>query len=480
MKKLFALILAGVLAAGAAQADSFAERNAEKLNKIVAAAVAAHGGSAGLDSIETLIIENDSDNYAVGQSLGTEPPWDKNHFGGLDAIDLRADIYVNHNIADGGGFQSNNSTIINGDESYAVDMRAGTVSRIAQPDFATASGPFVRVTPALLVRALRDRASNAHYLGETRVDGKDFDVVGFSMTVGPALTLYFDKSDHMLKRSERVLPAFGLVEYRFEDYESIAGIPMNANFKLYVNGDLNIDRRIAKTKVNAPMDDLLVVDSDLQMLPDTTPDALARYDVGDDAWLIGGSGTYAMFVDMGEYVFAAGGTAGMPDRIRLAREVVGDKPIRYGMLTHHHSDHVVAVSTYETEGAEVIAAAAHETTARNAAENGAALKVKTVSDKMTLEAGGRVIEIIDIGPTAHTGHLLVAWLPKEGILFQADHFSLPPAGPVRPAVESTRTFAAALTRHNLRPTSILSAHSPRIATMADVELSLQAELYSAR
>ena len=70
---------------------------------------------------------------------------------------------------------------------------------------------------------------------------------------------------------------------------------------------------------------------------------------------------------LGDYVFAAGGTAGIDDRIESVREVVGDKPVKYGMLTHHHFDHVVVAPVYEGEGAAVVTATAHERIARRAA-----------------------------------------------------------------------------------------------------------------
>jgi hypothetical protein len=85
------------------------------------------------------------------------------------------------------GFEFNNATIINGEQSAQLDFRAGTHAKIAEPDFDTASGPFMRVTPALLVRQLHDRSQNAYYLGETTADDQLYDVVGFSMAVGPAL-----------------------------------------------------------------------------------------------------------------------------------------------------------------------------------------------------------------------------------------------------------------------------------------------------
>jgi glyoxylase-like metal-dependent hydrolase (beta-lactamase superfamily II) len=477
MKTTISLALAGVLATSLVCAGNLTEKRTEKARAVIAAAVEAHGGER-LEGLKTLIIETEAVNYAVGQSRGAEPPWDTSESVAFDAIDLDNSIFINRGTFNGGGFEGHGGTIINGEDSYQVDYRAGTAAPVADPDFATSSGPFVRVTPALLVRTLKDRESNAYYLGEETIDGKKYDVVGFSMTVGPAITAYFDKEDHMLRRSERIFPGAGLVQYEFLDYKMVDGIAVNQAFNFYVNGDPNLERRIVKAKVNAPLDEHLVVDANLARIPAIEPDPLTRQEVADGVWLIGGNGTYAMFVDMGDYIFAAGGTAGIPERIGLLREVA-DKPVRYGMLTHHHFDHVMGVSAYEAEGAKLITAAAHETVAREAATDGDALKIKTVKDRMKLEANGRTVEIIDIGPTAHTEHLLVAYLPEEGILFEADHFSVPENGPIPPAVSSTQSFAEALGREELGVKMILSAHSSKAGTMEDLRSALEKEVYQA-
>jgi glyoxylase-like metal-dependent hydrolase (beta-lactamase superfamily II) len=307
----------------------------------------------------------------------------------------------------------------------------------------------------------------------------DYDVVGFSMTVGPAISLYFDKDSHLLRRSERIFAGVGLVQYEFLDYETINGIAVNRTFNLFINGDANVEQKNRVAKVDKPLDHLLAVDARLDVIPEVQPDPLSRQEIADGVWLIGGNGTYVMFVDMGDYVFAAGGTAGLPERIDSLREVVGEKPLRYGMLTHHHFDHVMGVGTYEEEGAVLIASAAHEKIVREAAADGEALKLETVADRMTLEGETRSIEIIDIGPTAHTEHLLVAYLPEEQILFEADHFAMPQAGPMPPAVSSTRTFAEALGRKELTARLILSAHSPRAGTMDDLRAALTKEVFQA-
>ena len=471
--------VAALLCGAVAHAGNFTQENTDKAKALIDAAIEAHGGDALLNGLETLIVKQRSINYSVGQSLGTEAPWDTSEGTGYDAIDLAKSIYVNRNVGAGGGFENDNGTIIDGENSYQLNFRAGTVARIAEPDFATSSGPFVRVTPALLLRTLNDRRANAHYLGTTEIDGRAFNIIGFSMTVGPAISLYLDARTNRLHYSERVFPNFGLVEYIFDDYETIDGLAVNRTFTLRLNGDVNLEREILAVRVNEPIEDLTRVDETLVSIPAVTPDPLARQEIAEGVWLIGGSGTYAMFVDMGEYIFAAGGTAGIPQRIELLREVVGDKEIRYAMMSHHHFDHVLGVKSYEEEGATLIAASAHERVMRNAASDGESLKLKAVDGKMKLK-GVRRVEIIDIGPTAHTEHLLVAWLPEERILFEADHFSLPQAGPVSPAVSSTKSFAKAIERLGLDVDKIVSAHSSRVATMDDLATALGAEIYQAR
>lgn len=156
-----------------------------------------------------------------------------------------------------------------------------------------------------------------------------------------------------------------------------------------------------------------------------------------------------------------------------------DKPIRYGMMTHHHFDHVLGVTAYEEEGATVIAARAHERIVRRAASNSEMLEVEIVDGKTSLETAKRRIDIIDIGPTAHTEHLLVAYLPDEGILFEADHFAMPRVGPVPPAVSSTKSFAKALAKQDIEVKKILSAHSPRVGTMGDLQQALETEVFQA-
>ncbi len=479
MKTKTTLLFLTLVMCNFVNAGNLTQENVEKTNGIIDEVVEAYGGDKVLSSMNTIIIEHKTINIATGQSLKPEPPFPRNPSSGISAVDFENKVFVTRNHGTAVGFEFNNGTIIDGEQSAQLDYRAGTVAKIAEPDFDTSSGPFMRVTPALLVRQLQDRAQNAYYLGETKIDNQQYDVIGFSMAVGPAISLYFERESRLLRRSERVLPNFGLVEYRFNDYETVDNIPFNKNFVLYLNGDTNLERSNLSTRVNANIDKLTRVEENLTKVAAITPDDLSLQTISDGVYLIGGNGTYAMFVEMQDYIIAVGGTAGSSDRIEKLREVVPDKPIQYGVITHHHFDHILAVSAYEAEGATVLASKAHKKVVMEAAKDGKSLKLKSVNKKHTLKDKTRRVEVIDIGPTAHTEHLLIAYLPKEGIVFEADHFSMPQAGPVPPAVPSTKSFAKALKKHKIKAKTLLSAHSPRPGTMKDLHEAINKKVWKA-
>ncbi len=472
MKKFALGITAAVLLTGGVSAQNITEQNVARTQEIIAGVLEAYGGAERLASLNSIVIEHQTTATAVGQSRAPGPPWDRNNNQGQDAIQFDDSIFVTGTSGTGGGFEFDNTTIINAEQSYQLNHRAGTATPISQADFNTASGPFIRVTPALLVRQLNLRANTARYLGDAEVDGRSHAVISFVMQTGPAISLYFDQESYRLNKSERVLPGFGLIEYRFYDYDNIAGIPFNQRFELLVNGDTNLERRNTSTQVNSDITALTQVPESLSRLAAIDPDPLTTQKLGEGVYLIGGSGTYAMFIEMDDYVIAVGGAAGIPQRISELRKVIATKPIRYGVMTHHHSDHVLGVPAYAAEGATVIASNAHASVVRAAATGDVELKLETVETRRVLEDADRRVEIIDIGPTAHTEHLLVTYLPAEGLLFEADHFTMPRNGVVPPAVSSTRSFAGALARHQLEIKTLVSAHSPLTGTPQDLQTAL--------
>ena len=460
-----------LLSCGPLLAGSLPLKSVNKANEVIDAAIEAHGGSEALKGLNTIVQKSEFTTFATGQSRKPGPPYDKGYQKAFNAIDLENDIFVTRNKGEGGGYVFSQGTIINGENSWQLDYRSGTAAPLAEPDFNTTSGPFVRVTPALLMRQLQERRHTSHWLGEVEIDGRMHDVITLVMEVGPGLSLYIDRESHMLTRMERVLPPFGQVEYQFLDYTQIDGIAFNQKFRLYVNGDDNLAIDIRMTRLNEPLEQYVQVPDELRQLAAISPDEMNSQEIDEGVFLIGGNNTYALFIEMEDHVVAIGGTQTVPASIEEMRKRITDKPIRYGVLTHHHNDHTPGAAAYAKEGSTIITFEENEALVIKAAGDDNA-RLEFVRDHMTLTDGKKKVELYNIGPTPHAENILIAYLPDEGIIFEADHFPQPATGVIPPAVPATVAFAEALDKLDLKYAKIVGAHSKRVAGPADLETAL--------
>lgn len=464
-------VLAGLLAGPFAHAESMPLKSVNRANEVIDAALEAHGGAEALSNLHSLVQKSEMDTFRTGQSRKPGPPYDKGSLSNLNAIDTEKKRFYNRNRGEGGGYVFSQGTVINGDDSWQLDFRAGIAAPVAEPDYDTQSGPFIRITPTLLMKQLQARRGQSNWLGETEVDGRKHDVVTLVMAVGPALALYIDQESHMLSRMERVLPPFGQVEYRFLDYQDIDGIPFNKKFRLLVNGESNLDIDNVHTVVNASLDEYMAIPEELKKVGAIEPDELGVNEIADGVFLAGGNATYCLFVEMPDYLVAVGGTQIVADALKALRDEGVKKPVKYGVITHHHSDHVPGAAAYVSEGAIVVAPAAHEAVVREAAGDGSA-KFEFVSDRMTIGSGERTVELYNIGPTPHAEHILMAYVPDAGVIFEADHFPLPQNGTIPPAVPAVEAFAAALEKLDLDYSIIAGTHSPRTGGPTDLKTAL--------
>ena len=468
--KLFTAITVSLVISGTVMAEETIPLNAvNKANEVIDRAIEAYGGADTLNGITAVHRKQKFKTWATYQSKKPGPPWDEAETLNWAAVNFETEQFRGYNAGSGGGFDFEGGQLINGDGSYNFDFRGGTMTEIANPDFHTTAGPFIRVTAPLLIKQLQERRNTSHWLGEAEVNGTVHDIVTLVMEVGPALALYIDQDSGMLTRSERVLPPFGQVDYRFSDYETIDGIPFAKHFELYVNDQPNLLSERWDTQVNPDFAQFVALPAGLDVVPAVAaPTDVELQEIEEGVFLVGANGTYVMFVEMDDHVISVGGTAGVDQRIAALREVVADKPITYGVLTHHHNDHLLGVPVYEAEDATIVTVAQHEEVVRNTAADGDGLKLQLVDGKYVFNGGSRTVEVHDIGPTPHTEHLLVAYMPDEGILFEADHFPNPLTGRFPPAQPVTKRLAAAIDELGLEVRMIIGAHSPRVATREDL------------
>ena len=132
---------------------------------------------------------------------------------------------------------------------------------------------------------------------------------------------------------------------------------------------------------------------------------------------------------------APGSSEGADKAIQMIKEALPGKPIRYVALTHHHSDHIGGLRSFIAEGATVITTRANRgvvETMAAAPQNDRLARAPRKPEFLFVEGGRRVltdgeqtVELIDVGPNPHAKEMLIAWLPKQRIVFQGDLFFVP-------------------------------------------------------
>ncbi len=163
------------------------------------------------------------------------------------------------------------------------------------------------------------------------------------------------------------------------------------------------------------------------------------------------------------------------------------KPIKYVVNTHPHFDHASGLRTFVAEGATIITHQINKPYFEkvfalprtlnpdklSASKN--TLTIETMTEKRVLTDGNHVIELHHLANNLHHEGQIMAYLPKEKVLFEADAF-LPPAEADAPDVRqpnhiNPNQLVTAINRLKLDVETIVPVHYPgdgRVVTMSEL------------
>jgi glyoxylase-like metal-dependent hydrolase (beta-lactamase superfamily II) len=171
---------------------------------------------------------------------------------------------------------------------------------------------------------------------------------------------------------------------------------------------------------------------------------------------------HIMMLEAGQSI--ARGTA----YIAKTKELIPNKPIRYVMNTHPHSDHTGGLPALVAEGAIIITQQNNLKFLDGAlntprtlltdvlAQNPKKAKFETVTEKKVYSDGTRTVEFYHTWPVPHSNGLMIAYIPKEKVLFQGD-FSLPDPG--QPGNDHVKALVPILEKLNLDFDRYINVHT---------------------
>jgi glyoxylase-like metal-dependent hydrolase (beta-lactamase superfamily II) len=160
--------------------------------------------------------------------------------------------------------------------------------------------------------------------------------------------------------------------------------------------------------------------------------------VADGVWYLTGGSHHSAVIEMKDHVIVVEAPLNEERAVAVLAEtkkLVPSKPIRYLVNSHHHYDHSGGVRTFAAEGVTVITSevnrpffewslAAPATVAPDRqAKAKRKVTVEGVGDKRALTDGSRTVELYRITGILHHDGMLMAYLPKEKLLVQADAFT---------------------------------------------------------
>ncbi len=178
--------------------------------------------------------------------------------------------------------------------------------------------------------------------------------------------------------------------------------------------------------------------------PEPQPEKLA-----DGVWAITPNAEGSILVEFKDYLVmieGPGNDAYTMAALAAAKKLAPNKPVRYVINTHHHADHAGGLRAYVAEGIPIITHESHkkyyeEQIFKNPhtinpdrlARAPRAPVIETMKDKRVLTDGDTSIEIYLLRGHPHAVGLLMAYLPKQKLLIQADSFIPRPGAPPLPA-----------------------------------------------
>ncbi len=343
---------------------------------------------------------------------------------------------------------------------HAWTMRGSDA--VPQPAAATVRQLDIWMSPHGFLRAAAD-ADDATAV-TLMLEGRELTIVSFT-AMGHRLNGTINE-DNLVERTLTWVanPVFGdmIYDHRYTGYQDFGGVMFPTVIHSH-QGDprINPGHNSMEITVTAAAAD---VETAPPAAPDNVRDATAppvvvrSTQMASGVWRIYGGSHHSVAVEFADFVAVVEAPQNEARSLAVIAEIrrrVPDKPIRYVINTHHHADHAGGLRTYVAQSATVITHEANHAFYDDVFFHPGtrALEPDLLSGRMpwfapnripayelvgddghTLTDGERVMNIHPVLRLGHAGTMLIAHLPAERILINADLYSPPAPGSDPPPV----------------------------------------------
>ena len=440
----------------------------------------------GADGLKSVEFSGSGFDYTLGQNPTPSSPWPKFN-------DKTYARYINFDNPESRmariRTQFENPPRGGGQQPIVGEQQQNQVIAPGSPAAATIWDDLMMSVPYGFVRAAS--AAKDVKVGSKSMGGKKYTTVTFTAANKAPATGYFN-ADHVLERVETKIDNNVLGDISF--------VTTYADYKSF--GTLKFPAHIVQAQGGFPVLDLTISDVKMNTAPTVAGAAGGRGGAGggnapastpteklsDGVYLILG-GYAALALDYGDHILIIEGPQSdqrAEEVMATAKQLIPGKPIKYVVNTHAHFDHSGGLRDFVAEGVTIITHEVNKPYYQKIWSNPHTLApdrlskspkkavFKTVGEQMELTGNGHTVMLYHMQDFLHHNGMLLAYLPKEKILVEADGFN-PPARAVTQASATISPYnlslLANIDRLKLSVDRIIPIHLPadnRKITVAEV------------
>ncbi len=475
VKKYFAqgaVCAAGLLLMTSAWADASPE-----LKAVVDRSMKAMGA----ENVKTIVISGDGADGCVGQPYSPYSPWwrrfsNKNY---VRSIDLDARGWRLQRVRG------------EGENPGRGGCGAGPIADQTQNQV-TMAGPtapwnnqleYIFLPEGFLRMALERNAS----VRSATIKGKKYTVLSFMGENKAPVTGYVDDAGYVDKVETTIdVTPLGdtLWSTDYTGWKDFSGLKFPTHIVQYQGEPKYFELTVSDVKTNVPVDLTPPARGGRGRGGEGGPggrraaEAPAPEDLGDGFWLITG-GYGAVVADFRNYIVVIEGPQNemrAEQIISEAKKLVPNKPIKYIINTHAHFDHAGGLRAFAAEGATIVTHKINKAYYEKIFKNPhtlvpdklsqmkpqAKIRIETVAEKRVMTDGPHTIELYHVQGSTHNEGMIMAYLPKQKILVEADEFNVGPANAGPPATVNPyhTNLLANIERLKLNVDRIIPIHLP--------------------
>ena len=436
----------------------------------------------GMENLSSIEYSGTGWQGSVGQNVAPDRDWPRIELTAYTrAIDFEAMSSKEEFVREGSTRQFTN--LLSGDYAWTLDTQGEPVP---QPASAELRRLEILLTPWGFIKGAMAPGANPTMLTRNEYGGRStvisfvaFEKYRVNGTVNP---------DGLLERTQTWIPSPVVgdmyIENVYTEYQEVGGvqIPRFHQHQDYDDGAHEADvsggdhsfglETVSELQANATL--TLTVPNSV-MSARVQPVQVASERLGDGVWLIGGGSHHSVAIEFDNYVTVIEAPLNEERSLAVIDELnrlIPNKPIRFIVTTHHHWDHLGGLRAFVHEGATVITHDSNKPYYQEVLRAGIwtlepdrfslhppeewseGYIFETLNEKYVLADRTTTVELYNVQGLAHAAGMLIAYIPDEKIVVQADLYF--PAASTPNA--SARTFHRNLQRLDLDIETIVGIH----------------------